>query len=171
MRNQTAHPTIQPYSQATNQATMDLIDRNRNINRGFRKLIVWKEAVNFYVFVNDKLETLKNITFKVKGQIDDSAFSVHSNIAEGYARRSLKEHINFNNYALSSMAENYSQLFTLLTAKKIDRNWFDDYDKVHYSLENKLLAYNRNLIKKLNAGEQWHDDYIARDEEIPYLDE
>ncbi|MDZ7742713.1 MAG: four helix bundle protein [Bacteroidota bacterium] len=100
----------------------ELLNRNRNINRGFRKLIVWKEAIDFYTVVCQKIDTLNNISFKVNSQIDGSAFSVHSNIAEGYARRSLKDHINFNNYALGSLAENYSQIFALVKVKKIDES-------------------------------------------------
>lgn len=146
----------------------EILSRNKNINRGYRKLIIWQEAIEFYVFVSKKLEKLQNISFKVKGQIDDSAFSVHSNIAEGYARRSLKDNINFNNYALGSLAENYSQIIALLKTNKIEKEWADQFDKIHYSLENKLLAYNRTLIKKLSKGEDWHSDYIAREDETLY---
>ncbi|MCF8233100.1 MAG: hypothetical protein K9J27_13060 [Bacteroidales bacterium] len=54
-----------------------LLNRNRNINRGFRKLEVWKEAIDFYAFVCEKLDTLYHIPFKTKGQVDASAFSIH----------------------------------------------------------------------------------------------
>ncbi|MCF8234140.1 MAG: four helix bundle protein [Bacteroidales bacterium] len=146
----------------------ELINRNRNINRGFRKLIVWQEAINFYAFISKQLTLMIDISFKVKGQVDASAFSVHSNIAEGYARRSLKDIINFNNYALGSLAENYSQIYALFTAEKIDKEWFDNFDKVHYSLENKLLAYNKSLLKKLKNKDEWFDDYTAREDDITY---
>jgi four helix bundle protein len=42
---------------------------------------------------------LESVTFKVRAQVEDSIFSVHSNIAEGYSRRSLKEYINYSPYA------------------------------------------------------------------------
>jgi len=146
----------------------ELTERNKNINRSFRKLTVWKEAIGFYVYVSKKLEDINNISFKVKGQVEDSAFSVHSNLAEGYARRSLKENINFNNYALSSLAENYSQIYALLKADKIDRKWFDIYDDKHFSLENKLIAYNKSQIKVLKEKGTWNDDYTLREDEINY---
>lgn len=63
----------------------DLINRNKNINRGFRKLDVWKEAIGLFVFVKKKVDTISNISFKVKAQVEDSIFSVHSNIAEVYS--------------------------------------------------------------------------------------
>jgi len=117
----------------------ELLNRNKNINRGFRKLEVWNEAINLYVFVKDKVRDLKEVPFKVRAQVEDSAYSCHSNIAEGYSRRSLKEYIQFINISLSSLAENYSQIFALHSGGDIDRIWFDEYDKKHYSLENKLV--------------------------------
>ena len=86
----------------------ELLNRNRNINRGYRKLEVWKEAIELYVFVKNKIRNIKSIPFKIKAQIEDSIFSCFSNIEEGYSRRSLKEYIQFINISLASLAENYS---------------------------------------------------------------
>jgi len=107
----------------------ELVNRNKNINRGYRKLEVWKEAIELYVFVTKKVRTLESVPFKVRAQVEDSIFSVHSNIAEGYSRRSLKEYIQFINISLSSLAENYSQIFALVSSDDIDKKWFDEYDK------------------------------------------
>src|SRR4030065_1450982 len=115
------------------------LEKNKNINRGFRKLEVWKEAIELYSFAKKKIKTVKELSFKSKAQIKDSAMSVSSNIAEGYCRRYLKENIQYNTIALSSLGENYSQIFTLFNTSEIDENWFDEYDKLHYSLENKLI--------------------------------
>lgn len=57
----------------------ELLNRNKNINRGYRKLIVWQEAIELFAFVKKKLNILKSISYKVKAQIEDSIFSVHSN--------------------------------------------------------------------------------------------
>ena len=38
-----------------NDMDEELLNRNRNINRGFRKLEVWKEAIELYVFVKNKI--------------------------------------------------------------------------------------------------------------------
>ena len=141
----------------------DIINRNKNINRGFRKLEVWKEAIEFFVIVKKKVKEISGVSYKVKDQIEDSAFSVHSNIAEGYGRRFLKESIQFNNIALASIAENYSQVYALLKAEIIDRKWFDIYDQKHYSLENKLISYNKSQIKQLQNKDDWHNDYMLRD--------
>ncbi|MEJ2617332.1 MAG: four helix bundle protein [Ignavibacteriaceae bacterium] len=136
----------------------ELLNRNRNINRGYRKLIVWHEAIELYVFVKDKIRKLNSVPFKVKAQVEDSIYSCHSNIAEGYSRRSLKEYIQFINISLSSLAENYSQIFALYSGNEIEIQWFDEYDKKHYSLENKLIQMNKTMISKMNRNE-WKNDY------------
>jgi len=136
-----------------------IINRNKNINRGFRKLDVWKEAVELYVFVRYKIRPIKDIPYKIKAQVEDSIFSCHSNIAEGYSRRSLKENIQFNNIALASLGENYSQIFALTESTDIDKSWFQVYDTKHYSLENKLINFNKSQIQQLKAKSDWKNDY------------
>jgi four helix bundle protein len=143
--------------------TEEILNRNKNINRGFRKLEVWQEAVALYVFVKEKVRSLDSIPFKIKAQVEDSIFSVHSNIAEGYCRRSIKESIQFNNIALGSLGENYSQIYALFMSKDIDRVWFDLYDAKHYSLENKLINYNKSQIQQLKNKSEWRNDYILKE--------
>ena len=58
----------------------EIINRNKNINRGYRKLIVWQEAIELYVFVKKKMRKLKEVPYKIKAQVEDSAFSCPSNI-------------------------------------------------------------------------------------------
>jgi len=69
----------------------EVLERNKNLNRGFRKLHVWREAIELYVFVKEVLSEIKGLSFKIRDQILASAFSIHSNTAEGYCRRSIKE--------------------------------------------------------------------------------
>jgi len=59
----------------------DILERNKNLNRGFRKLNVWREAVTLYAFEKKCLDRLKSISFKIKDQVLDSAFSISSNTA------------------------------------------------------------------------------------------
>lgn len=139
------------------------LERNKNINRGYRKLEVWKEAVELFAFVKNKIKIIKDLSFKSKAQIEDSALSISSNIAEGYCRRHLKENIQFNTVALSSLGENYTQIINLFNAEEIDEEWFDEYDKIHYSLENKLIKLNKINIEKLNNSQEWKNDYQIRD--------
>ncbi len=141
---------------------MKHIERNKNINRGFRKLEVWKEAVKLFKLVKQKINSLNSISYKTKAQIEDSILSVSSNIAEGYSRRSIRENIQFNNIALGSLAENYSQIYNLFYSELIDEEWFNTYDSLHYSLENKLINFNKAQIKQLKNKQEWRDDYITK---------
>lgn len=140
-----------------------LSEQNKNINRGYRELNVWKEAVELFYFVREKLKTLDNLSFKINAQVEDSIFSVHSNIAEGYCRRSIKENIQYLAISLSSLGENYSQIFTLTNSNDIDIDWFKEYYKKHYSLENKLIKLNQSYISKMKSKEEWKNDYILRE--------
>ena len=117
----------------------EVLERNRNLNRGFRKLLVWREAVDLYVFIKHTLNGLKGLSFKIRDQVLDSAFSILSNLPEGYCRKSIKEYIQFVNVALGSCGENYSQMYALLKSKEISKEKFDEFDKRHYSIENKLI--------------------------------
>ena len=66
------------------------------------------------------------------------------------------------NIALSSLAENYSQIFALMTSGDIEKQWFDDYDKKHYSLENKSIQLNKTMIANIDQND-WKKDYILRE--------
>ncbi|MBU1678215.1 MAG: four helix bundle protein [Bacteroidetes bacterium] len=98
----------------------DLTNRNKNLNRGYRKLEVWQESIDLYVFVKNKVRELKNVPYKVRAQVEVSAFSCPSNIAEGYCRRGIKESIQFNTIALASLGENYTQILALHEGNDID---------------------------------------------------
>ncbi len=57
----------------------EVLERNKTLNRGFRKLKVWREAVELYAFEKKVLGEVKGISFKIKDQILGSAFSISSN--------------------------------------------------------------------------------------------
>ncbi|GAI05450.1 unnamed protein product [marine sediment metagenome] len=135
------------------------LEKNKNINRGFRKLEIWQKAIEIYKLVYEILKQKQNIPFKVKAQIEDSALSISGNIAEGYSRRSIKENLRFYEIALSSAAENYSQMFALQTTSQISKEEFKNYDDKMYELENKMIKMNQKLISKLNNGSEWKSDY------------
>ncbi len=135
----------------------------KNINRGYISLEVWRESVDLAVRVRNLLKLSKNISLKVKSQTEDSIVSVASNIAEGYSRRFIKEYIQHLNYSLASLSENYTQILILNRSDDISDEWFEEYDKLHYSLENKLLALIKSLIRKLKQQDQWDSDYKIKE--------
>jgi four helix bundle protein len=136
----------------------EFINRNKNINRSFRKLEVWRLAIELFRYEFELLSDIK-IDLKLKSQILDSSFSVHSNIAEGHSRRSKKELVRFIEIALSSLAENYSQMYAIFTTGIIDKDIFDRYDDKCFELENKLIKFIKSLINKSMSDEDWRTDY------------
>jgi len=137
----------------------ELVERNKNLNRGFRKLNVWREAIDLYVFEKKILDQIRGISFKIKDQVLASGFSISSNLAEGYCRRSIKEYIQFINIALGSAGENYSQMFALLKSEEISKDSFDEFDKKHYGVENKLINLAKSLARKMKTDQDWNSDY------------
>ncbi len=80
----------------------------KNINRGYKQLRVWQDAVSLYVLA---CRTFVGLPFEFGKVIANSIDAVHSisrNIAEGYCRRSLKEYLNHLNIALGSCGEFHS---------------------------------------------------------------
>ena len=50
----------------------------------------------------------------------------------------------------------------LLCSGLIDKKWFDDYDNRFYSLENKLIQFNKAMIRKIHK-EVRNSNYILRE--------
>ena len=136
-----------------------VLERNKNLNRGFRRLRVWRESIGLYVFEKKILDKIRGISFKIKDQILASGFSISSNLAEGYCRKSIKEYIQFVNVALGSCGENYSQMYALLQSREISQEIFDEFDKRHYGVETKLINLAKALSKKMKTGQDWNSDY------------
>lgn len=118
-----------------------------------------KIAIKIYKLVQGILSKNSEISFKIKFQILDSALSISSNIAEGYSRRTIKKNLRFYEIALSSAAENYSQMFALQDTGEIEKDDFDNYDSHLYILENKIVKMNVALINKINKNKEWKTDY------------
>jgi four helix bundle protein len=137
----------------------DLLNRNKNINRGFRKLTMWNDAISLYSLVHKMLKDKNEIAFKIKNQIEDSAISISSNIAEGYSRRTIKETLRYYEIALGSSAENYSQFFALLAANQIKPEIFENVDNLLYKIENQIIQMNKNLIERIGSDSDWNTDY------------
>jgi four helix bundle protein len=79
------------------------------VYRSFEELEVWKRgcklAVDIYLALKDSRE------FGLKDQMNRSAVSIPSNIAEGAERDSVKEFIHFLHIAKGSAAELRTQIY------------------------------------------------------------
>ena len=124
----------------------------KNLNRGYMKLDVWNDAIDLFQLVNNILLKIERLDFKLKAQILDAAQSISSNIAEGYCRRSINEYLQFLNISLGSSGELMTRIIGLKSIKQINEETFEEFDKLHYSVENKLLSLIKSLQLKRKKG-------------------
>lgn len=120
----------------------------KNINRGFKKLRVWQDAVALYVLA---CKIFANFPFELKKVAANSIDATHSisrNISEGYCRRSLKEYLNHLNFALGSCGEFHSCYESCKRADQITDDEYERLDILHYKVENELLKLIESLQKK-----------------------
>lgn len=86
----------------------------RNINRGFKRLRVWNDAIELYVITCRVLADFQFEYKKTTANCIDSAHSISRNIAEGYCRKSIKDYIRFLYISLGSCGEYHSSIYALL---------------------------------------------------------
>lgn len=132
----------------------------RNINRGFKQLRVWKDAVDLYVLTYNLLSRFPFELKKTAGNCIDCSNSISRNIAEGYSRRSINEYLNFLNIALGSSGEYHSCIFSFYKAGQLSIEEYDQLDELHYKTENQLIQLIKSLQRKKRDGE-WNDQFVS----------
>jgi four helix bundle protein len=136
------------------------MDRN-NINRGFKKLRVWQDAVSLYVLACQIFVDFPFELKKVASNAIDAAHSVSRNIAEGYCRRSLREYLSMLNIALGSSGECHSCYESFRAAGQISESDYQKVDQLHYKVENELLKLIESLQRKQMSGD-WMENFSER---------
>ena len=139
----------------------------RNKNRGYQKLRVWNDAIEYYVKTCQCFRKFRYDLRRVAAQAVASADSVHRNIAEGYCRRSINEYLNFLNIALGSLGESVSGLHAYRKAEQLAEEDFENLDSMAYKLENCLLKLVESLEQKRERGD-WIDHLIVRESNAIY---
>ena len=139
----------------------------KNINRGYMKLIVWQDAKALYVLTCKLFRGFPYELKRVASQQIASVDSVHRNIAEGYARRSINEYLQFLNIALGSIAESVSGLHVYLDAGQLTKSDFDEADALAFKLENGLIRLIESLQNKRQDG-GWDDSFVVRESNAAY---
>jgi len=130
----------------------------RNKNRGYQQLRVWQDSVELYRLT---CQAVRNWPFerkKVASQAIASADSVHRNIAEGYCRRSLREYLQFLNFALASLGESVSGYTTYHSAEHLSDADFEALDSLSFRLENGLMKLIESLERKRDSGD-WVESF------------
>lgn len=143
------------------------MNERKNLNRGYRKLVVWQDAIACYARTCEVFQRLPYELKRVVSQQIACVDSVHRNIAEGYCRRSIREYLHSLNIALGSLGESVSGLHACLATGQIDRPTFDDLDSVAFKLENGLIRLVRSLRAK-ETDDTWQDSFMVRDANAAY---
>jgi len=139
----------------------------RNKNRGYQKLRVWMDAVEYYKKTWEVFRKLPYELRRVASQQIASSDSVHRNIAEGYCRRSIHEYLKFLYIALGSLGESVSGLYAYKDANQISSEDFETLDALAFKLENGLLKLVQTLEEKRELGE-WTDHLMIKESNAAY---
>lgn len=111
----------------------------------YSNLAVWKYAVEFVTDIYKVTECFpKSEMYGLTSQIRRSAVSVPSNIAEGAARTSQKEFLQFLSIAIGSLAELDTQL---LIAKNLSYLKGQSYDE----LSSQLISVRKMALGLKNS--------------------
>lgn len=130
----------------------------KNVNRGFKKLRVWQDAISLYVLASKIFSKFPFEFKKVAANCIDAAHTISRNISEGHCRRSLKEYLNYLNFALGSIGEFHSCYESFRKAGQITDEEHEQLDKLHYKVENALLKLIGSLQKK-QKEKDWEDTF------------
>ena len=130
----------------------------KNINRGFKKLRVWEDAISLYVLAYKIFSRFPFELKKVAANSIDAAHSISRNISEGYCRRSLKEYLNHLNIALGSCGEFHSCYESFRQAKQITDDDYKQLDQRHYKVENAMLKLIESLQRK-QRDKDWEETF------------
>ena len=140
----------------------------KNRNRGYQKLRVWNDAVEYY---KKTCKVFRKFPYKLKrvaNQAIASSDSVHRNISEGYCRRTINDYLRFLYIALGSLGESVSGLNAYRNANQITEDEFQILDTLAYKLENGLLKLVESLEEKRDRGE-WTDHLLIKESNLVHM--
>lgn len=116
-----------------------------SVIKNFTDLTAWQEGHKIVLLIYKQTKKFPSEEkFGLTNQIRRAAVSITSNIAEGFARKTLKEKIQFYNIARGSLAEVQNQL---LIAKDIQYISKEKY-KISYDISISIYRLLNALIKK-----------------------
>ena len=119
----------------------------------FEDIKAWQEARELVKLVYKAINNNKVFgkDFRLVNQLQGSAVSSMANVAEGFARKSNKEFIQYLFISKSSAAEVQSHLYVALDQKFITeenfKNIYDQAEKVS-KMDSGFIKYLRSQLKK-----------------------
>ncbi len=112
-----------------------------------KNLLVWQKSIAFVTSIYNLTKNFpKEELYCIVSQIRRAAVSIPSNMAEGCARKSTKEYVQFLYVSLGSAAELETQLIISMNLGFIDN---DNAHQIHVELE-EIIRMLTGLIKSLS---------------------
>ena len=115
----------------------------------FEKLEVWKFSIDFAKKVYEITESFPDIEkFGLISQIRRAVVSISSNVAEGYAKQSLKDQARFTEMAFGSLMEILNQMILSFKLKFIKEKDYIDIRNYIENLSRQLNALKKSQLKR-----------------------
>ncbi|MDO5113307.1 MAG: four helix bundle protein [Planctomycetia bacterium] len=116
--------------------------------KSYQELIVWQKAMDLVTEVYKLVKLLpKEELYALSDQLRRAAVSIPSNIAEGQARNSTREFVNFLSIARGSNAELHTQLMICVRLKYLTQSQIQTAQSLCQEVGKMLIA----LIGKLST--------------------
>lgn len=113
----------------------------------YRDLIVWQKSMDMVEELYKLIKFLpKEETYVLSDQMRRAAVSVPSNIAEGYARNSSKEYVQFLSIAKGSCVELETQLELAVRLRYFGREKAEQCSSFLFEIE-KMLTVIQNKLR------------------------
>lgn len=123
--------------------------------KDFTDLLVWQKSRDFVVVVYKITSRFpKEEIFGLTSQIRRAAVSVPSNIAEGFARFSPKEKIQFYSIAHASLVEAQNQLIIAKEIRHLSEKDFEVVYNISVSVRRLLSAFIRSSRNNFRSKSQ-----------------
>ena len=121
-----------------------------SVVRSYRDLVVWQQAIELTKCVYQLTESFpKSECYGLTSQLQRSAVSIPSNIAEGHARGSTKEYLYHLSVAMGSLAELETQIIIASELNYISSSRIVSILELSAELGRKLRNLQKSLKNKL----------------------
>lgn len=120
--------------------------------RPHHNLILWQRGMDLYVAVYHATRTFpKEELFGLVSQMRRSALSIPSNIAEGAARNTTKEYLQFLSHAAGSLSELDTQIEAAFRVGLLPKQSRNDLLQQCEEISSLLIGLQKSLRRKLNS--------------------
>jgi four helix bundle protein len=121
------------------------------MNKPHKKLNLWSDAVDLAQHIYTVTERFpSNEQFGLTSQVRRAAVSIPSNVAEGAARQTKKEFLNFLHIAKGSLSELDTQLEIARRLEYLDQARWEELDERLERIDRMLSGLVRSLRRRNN---------------------